>query len=148
MGFGKFIGILAKEAGKTVAKEAVYGLVEENQDKVVSAIKDAVSDTIHSMVAGKESIERWAEIVTEGADKIIKETVETENLRYVGGKLKFAFSERNPQKIDVSFELYFLDSANEWQKKVATSDVYASVFTDDSLEELRVAGMIEYSIEG
>jgi len=148
MGFGKIIGILAKEAGKTVAKEAVYGLVEENQDKVVSAIKDAVSDTIHSMVAGKESIERWAEIVTEGADKIIKETVETENLRYVGGKLRFAFSKRNPQKIDVSFELYFLDSANEWQKKVATSDVYASAFTDDSLDELRTAGMIEYSIEG
>lgn len=148
MGFGKLIGILAKEAGKTVAKEAVSGLVEENQDKVVSAIKDAVSDTIHSMVAGKESIERWAKIVTEGADKIIKETEETENLRYVGGKLKFAFSKGNPQKIDVSFELYFLGSANEWQKKVATSDVYASVFTDDSLEELRAAGMIEYSIEG
>lgn len=139
---------IVKTIGKEVSKDVVTGTAENFKSDFTSVLIDTVSDTIHSMIAGEESIEEWAETVVKGIDPIIKNTVIENEWQYIGGKLQFAFSQKYNDKIDISFELYFLDNDKQWHKESAKSDVYSSTFTEDSLEELRKSGMIEYEIEG
>lgn len=139
---------IVKTIGKEVSKDVVTGTAENFKSDFTSVLIDTVSDTIHSMIAGEESIEEWAETVVKGIDPIITNTVIENEWQYVGGKLQFAFSQKYNDKIDISFELYFLDNDKQWHKEAAKSDVYSSTFTEDSLEELRKSGMIEYEIEG
>lgn len=117
-------------------------------DNLVNVFNDAISDTIHSMIAKKETLQEWAETVTSSIDAVIERTVIEKRYQYVGGKLKFAYSQKNASKIDISFELFFLDDEEHWHKVASKSDVYDSTFTVDALEELRNKGTIEYEIKG
>ena len=97
---------------------------------------------------GRMSVEEWAEIAIEGVDKIKDRAVEDEGLRYVGGKLKFAMSEKSADKVAISFELYFQDDNDEWHKVGADSGIYSSGFTPESLEEIKSKGEILFEVEG
>ena len=137
-----------KDFAKGVLTDTVAGVAEKSKADLVDVLKDAVSDTIHGMVARKESIIGWAELAASGIDPIIERTAREENLQYVGGKLIFSFSEKNTEKVDIAFDLFFIDEEKNWKKVSAHSDVYASTFTNEALEELRASGVIEYAIEG
>ena len=137
-----------KKLGKELAKDTGQSVMDNMKNDLTETLTDAVSDAIHSMVAGQENIEAWAENAAKGIDSIIQNTVIDKEWQYVGGKLRFAYSKRYSNKIDISFDLYFLDDNQQWHKESATSDVYESTFTKDSLEELQKAGVIEYEIQG
>ena len=122
---------------------AIGPFVEEARD----ATLNAAHDTIRGMVAGKMSIDEWAEIVIKGVDKVKDRIVNEGELQYVGGKLKFAMSSINENSVTVSFELYFIDTNKKWHKAEASSNLPASKFKSDALQEIQSKGEISFDVE-
>lgn len=121
------------------ALTAVIGpFVEEARDAAVNAAKDTFRDT----VAGRMSIDEWAGIVIEGVDKVKARAIEEENLRFIGGKMKFALSENNSNMVNVSFQLYFLDQSEKWKKAEADSDIPVSKFSETALCDLKAEEIV------
>ena len=113
----------------------------------IQDVNDSARDTFESIITVRRTIDEWAEIAIKGVDQIKDRAVNEEGLSYVGGKLTFAMSVQNPQKVVISFELYFLDENNEWQKVGADSDMYASVFTLEALEEIKSKCEVSFEVE-
>lgn len=133
-----------KDVVKDVASEIGWKLYDDYKDPFIAAIKDMVSD----IITGKKTIDEWAEIAIKGVDKVIEQEVVEENLQYVGGKLCFQYSDINLKYVTISFHLYFLDENNEWKKAEAGSDILASNFTSEALEELKDKSKVEFDVEG
>ena len=127
----------------SVANDMFSGVIED----VKNASKDAISDTVHELVVGKRTIEDWADSAIKGVDEIKDKVVSEENKIFVGGYLDFAMSKKNNKKVVISFELYFLDEDKQWEKMTAESDVYATTFTADALEELRSKDKIRFEVQ-
>ena len=127
----------------SVAHEMFSGITED----VKNASKDAISDTFHEIIVGKRTIEDWADSAVKGVDEIKDKVVSEENKIFVGGYLDFAMSKKNNKKVVISFELYFLDEDKQWEKMTAESDVYATTFTADALEELRSKDKIRFEVQ-
>lgn len=150
--FGKILF----DIGKTVLGEAVTGaaentlsnVVEKQKDPIVNAVTDAANDFIESVVAGTRTIDEWAEIAIKGVDKIRERKEIEEGLCYVDGRMFFEISRKNPKKVNISFQLYFQDSSDEWKRVDGCSDVMTSNFTDDAIDEMRSKGRIEFGVEG
>ena len=131
------IKLLAK-----AALTAVIGpFIEEAREATVTAAQNAIRETI----APKMTLEEWADVVIKGVDKVKDRIVIEGNLRYIGGKLKFAVA--GSDSVNVSFELYFLDDNEQWHKADAEKDIPSSKFTPDSLEEIKAKGVIPYEVE-
>lgn len=126
------------------ALTAVVGpFVEEARDAALSAAEN----TLREKVAGRMSIEEWAEIVIEGVDKVKARAIEEENLRFIGGKMKFALSENVSEMVTVSFQLYFMDQFDKWKKAEADTDIPATKFLETALDNLRADKEIIYEVE-
>ena len=130
---------------KVVEKVAEYlGRCIEN---ATNAAMNAARDTVERIITGRLTIEEWAEIAIKGVDKIKARAVDEEELTYVGGKLKFTMSEQKANKVVITFELYFQDENAEWHKIGANSDLFASNFTLEALDEIKSNGEISYEVE-
>ncbi len=100
------------------------------------------------LIVGKRTIDEWAEIAIQGVDKVRERIATEENLRYVGGKLCFQISASNHENVIISFQLYYLDENKAWKKVEASSDVLASTFKPEALEDMKSNGKIEFDVEG
>jgi len=136
------IGALSMLA-KTALTTVIMPFVEEAKE----ATLNAAQDTIRGAIAGRMTIEEWAEIVIQGVDKVKDRAVEEGNLRFIGGKLKFAPSENNLHMVSISFDLYFLDEHEKWQKAAAENEIPVSKFTPDAVEELKSRCSVIFEIE-
>ena len=130
-----------------VAKEMFKAFIGPYADDFETAAMNAARDTAERIITGRRTIDEWAEIAIKGVDKIKDRAENEEGLTYVGGKLKFAMSEKNKDKVVISFELYFQDRKEEWHKIGAESDLYASNFTLEALGEMKSKGEISYEVE-
>ena len=141
------MSLLAAGVLTTLAKGALTAVlgpfVEEARDAALNAAQDAIRSTI----AGRMSIDEWANIAIEGVDRVKEHAVEEGGLRFVGGKLKFAMSTVTASAVTISFQLYFLDELEKWQMADAASDVPSSKFTFDALDELASKSEIVYEVE-
>ena len=129
------------------AKSVLLDVIGSYAKDVKDSARDSAKDAFEGTVTAKRTIDEWAEVAAKGVDQIKDRAVNEGGLRYVGGKLKFAMSAQNRQKVSISFELYFLDENNEWQKVGANCDVYASVFTLEALEEIKSKCEISFEVE-
>jgi hypothetical protein len=137
------IGVVVKEAAKHMLTSFLGSYADDAKDAVI----DAAKDKFESVITGRRTIEAWAEIAAKCVDKIKDRAVSEENLNFVGGKLKFAFAPKNPGKVVISFELYFRDEGGQWQKIAADSDMYASNFTFEALDEIKEKTEVVFEVE-
>lgn len=131
----------------TVAKGALTSVIGPFIEEAREASVNAAHDSIRSKIVGKMSVDEWADIIIEGVDAVKMKAIEEGGLRYVGGKMKFAVNANDSGKIKASFQLYFLDEAEQWQLAEADTDLPASKFTADALEELYSKKEIVYEVE-
>ena len=123
---------------------AVLGpFVEEAREATVSAAQDK----IRSKITGRLPIEEWAGIVVEGVDKVKERILDEGDLRFIGGKLKFAMPTNDLKTVNISFQLYFQDEFEKWHKAEADSDVPASKFELGDLDEISSKGEIVFDVE-
>ena len=141
------MSFLVAGALATIAKGALTAVlgpfVEEARDAALNAAQDAIRNT----VAGRMSIDEWANVAIDGVDRVKERAVDEGGLRFVGGKLKFAMSAAVEKAVAISFQLYFLDELGKWQMADAASDVPSSKFTFEALDELASKGEIVYEVE-
>ena len=132
-------------------KETAKGMLTEFLNSYVNDVKDiamnAARDTFESIITGRRTLEEWAKIAIKGVDKIKDRAINEENLRYIGGKLNFTMSKQKANKVVISFELYFQNENNEWYKIGAESDLFASNFILEALEEIKSKGKISFEVE-
>jgi len=128
---------------KSALTAVIAPFVEEAREVALGTAQNA----IRSMVAGKMSIDEWANTAIKQVDDVKKRAAEENNLQYVGGKLKFSISASNQSCVSMSFQLYFQDENNKWHKAEADSDVPASKFTEDDLNELKNNGEVVFDVE-
>ncbi len=133
------LGMLAKG----VLTSVIAPFVEEARDAALHAAQNTLRDT----VAGRMSIDEWAYIVIQGVDKVKERAAEENNLRFIGGKMKFAVPENQPGIVAVSFQLYFLDEFEKWQKAEAGSGIPASSFKQEAMDELKSKREIIFEVE-
>lgn len=131
----------------TFAKGALTSAIGPFVEEARDASLNAAEDTIRGVIMGKMSVREWADIVIEGVDTVKDRIVNEENLRFVGGKLKFANTEVNPNLINVSFQLYFLDEIENWQKAEADSNIPSGKFKIEDLAELKKKKEIIFEVE-
>lgn len=132
----------------TIAKGALTAALGPFVEEARDATLNAAHDTIRSTVAGRMSIDEWAAAAITGVDKVKERVIEEGDLRFVGGKLKFAPSASLAEdSVTISFQLYFLDELGKWQMASAESNVPSSKFTAESLDELSSLGEIVFDVE-
>ncbi len=95
-------------------------------------------------ITGRRTINEWVEIAIGGVDKVKIRIIKEYGWKYVGGKLNFTMSKKVSHKVVVSFELYYQDE--NWQKVGAESDMYASNFTLEALEEIESQGIVSFEV--
>ena len=125
---------------------ALEVLAVEVLDQIVNAAIYAAEDTVRSSLAGRMSINEWANAAIEGVDRIKARIAEQGGLRFVGGKLRFAISMQRANYVNMSFQLYFLDQWQKWQKASAASEVPFAKFTYEAIDELHDRGEVVYEV--
>lgn len=141
------MSFLVAGALATIAKGALTAVLGPFVEEARDAALNAAQDAIRSTVAGRMPIDEWANVAIEGVDRVKERAVDEGGLRFVGGKLKFAMSAAAAEAVTLSFQLYFLDELGKWQMADAASDIPASKFTFDALDELASKGEIVYEVE-
>lgn len=141
------MSFLVAGALATIAKGALTAVIGPFVEEARDAALNAAQDAIRSTVAGRMSVDEWANVVIEGVDRVKGHAVDEGGLRFVGGKLKFAMSAVKIETVTISFQLYFLDELGKWQMAEAASDVPSSKFTFDALDELASKSEIVYEVE-
>lgn len=136
---GSALGMLAKSALSSVLSP----FIDEAKDAVLSAAED----TVRSTVAGRMSINEWAQTAIKGVDRVKERVAQEGDLRYVGGKLKFALAAEDAEAVIISFQLYFLDEMNKWQLASAESMVPSVKFTEEDLYELWKSKEVVFEVE-
>lgn len=132
-----------KEIAANVLMEEIKPYVNDIKD----AVKNTVRDNYERMITGRRTIDEWAAIAIKGVDKVRNQVVEQKGWKYVGGKLNFQMLNNSKDKVVISFELYFQDNYSRWQKIVAESDMYASNFTIEALEDIDKNRKISFEVE-
>lgn len=141
------MSFLVAGALTTIAKGALTAVLGPFVEEARDAALNAAQDAIRSTVAGRMSIDEWANIAIEGVDRVKERAVSEGGLNFVGGKLKFTMSAVTTEEVIISFQLYFLDELGKWQMADAASSVPASKFTFDAIDELTSKGEIVYEVE-
>jgi len=139
--------VLLKGALSTLAKSALISVISPFIEEAKDTALNAVQDSIRSTVAGKMSIDEWASVLIESIDHVKEHALNEENLRYIGGELKFIISERKKNSVETSFQLYFLDESQKWHKAEADSDIPFSKFIQNDLNQLMSSGEIAYEVK-
>lgn len=130
-----------------LAKTALSSVLSPFLDEAKAVVLSAAEDTVRSTVAGRMSIDEWAQAAIKGVDKVKERVAEEGNLRYVGGKLKFALTAEDAESVTISFQLYFLDEMKKWQLASAASQVPSTKFTNDDLYELWTNHEVVFEVE-
>ncbi|MBQ9927313.1 MAG: hypothetical protein IJO65_05000 [Lachnospiraceae bacterium] len=138
---------MIKHAIKELAVSTLIETLKPYANDAKDALMNTARDTLESAITGRRSIEEWAEIAIKGVDKVKNKVVEQNGWKYIGGKLNFQLSETTSDKVVISYELYYQDSDKNWQKVSAESDMYASNFTLESLEDMKTNGKASYEVE-
>lgn len=141
------MSLLVAGALTTLAKGALTAVIGPFVEEARDAALDAAQDAIRSAIAGRMSIDEWAHIAIESVDRVKERAVDEGQLRFVGGKLKFAMSTVTSDAVIISFQLYFLDEMQKWQMADAASDVPSSKFTLEALDELGTKGEVVFEVE-
>lgn len=131
----------------SLAKNALSAVVMPIVKEAGNVAVDTAQNAIRGKMAGRMSVEEWADVVIAGVDAVKERAVTEGNLRYVGGTIRFAPSESGQNMVTVSFQLFFLDEAGKWQKANASCDIPAARFTLETLAELETQGEIKYDVE-
>lgn len=130
-----------------LAKGALTAVISPFVEEAKDAALDAAQNTIRDTITGRMSIDEWAGIVIQGVDKVKEHAIEENNLRFIGGKIKFTMHANDAGIVAVSFQLYFLDELEKWQKAEAGSRIPASSFTLGALDELKSKQEIIFEVE-
>lgn len=141
------MSILVTGALATLAKGALSAVVSPLLEEAKSTAVSAAQDAIRGKMAGRMSAEEWADIVIVGVDAVKERAVTEGGLRYVGGDIKFARSKSDRNTVTVSFQLFFLNVEEKWQKAEAACDIPAARFTLETLEEMDSKEEIKYAVE-
>ncbi|MCL1988517.1 MAG: hypothetical protein FWG64_11205 [Firmicutes bacterium] len=133
----------------TAANEAKDAIVESAVQDAKSSLRNSIRDRYESVITGKRTLQQWAEIAIKPIEKIKQRIAEesTEDTVFVGGKLHFEMSPQTASKVVISFELYYLESGQQWHKVGAESDLYASNFTNEALLEIRSHSVVTFEVE-
>lgn len=138
--------------GKNEFALEILHAAKENVGEVIEPfahdVKASAFEALRSMIAGRMSIDKWAKILIKSVDRVKDRLVRENGYRYVGGKLKFAMSAADSEIVEASFELYFLDEMQKWQKAADESDIPASLFTEEALSDMTSKGEIVYEVTG
>jgi hypothetical protein len=137
------LGAVIKEFAKDALVASLGSYAGDAQDAVVNTVRD----TFESIITGRRTLEEWADIAIKGVDKIKDRIVTENNWTYVGGTLNFAMSKASTDKVVISFELYYQDENKKWQKVGAESDMYASNFTLEALDDIESKGTVSFEVE-
>ena len=132
---------------KHLIQQIFTSVIAPHLEEAKGVALDSAHDTIKGMIAGKMSVEELADISIVGIDKIKDRIVSEGNVRYIGGKLKFSFTDNKKDKVRAYFELYFLDEFEKWQKAEADTDIPSSRIKPDALEDIQAKGEIVFEIE-
>lgn len=138
---------MIKQAIKELAVSTLIETLKPYANDAKDALMNTARDTLESAITGRRSIEEWAEIAIKGVDKVKNKVVEQNGWKYIGGKLNFQLSETISDKVVIFYELYYQDSDKNWQKVSAESDMYASNFTLEALEDIKTNGKVSYEVE-
>lgn len=130
-----------------LAKGSLSAIISPFFDEAREVALNTAQDAIRSRIAGRMSVDEWAESIIESIDRIKDRVIAEEDLRYIGGKLKFTLSADAPDTVTISFQLYFQDDLDRWRKAEDKCDVPASKFTGEVLNELDQEGEIVYDVE-
>lgn len=133
------LGAVAKSA----LCAAVNPFLADAKEIALSAARDAIRDTL----TGGMSLEEWANVIAEAADRTKDSCERGSELRFVGGEIKLAVSAVQDNSITASFHLYFLDARQKWQRTEAYTNIPSSRFSKDALEELTEKLEIKYAVE-
>ena len=136
-----------KDKLKKVAVDILLGELAPYVNDGKDVLANAARDTVESMITGRKTIQEWAKIAIVGVDKVKEQVVRENGWKYVGGKLNFAMSDKNARKVVISFELYYQDEKKEWQKVGAESDMFATNFTLEALEEIKSNGKVSFEVD-
>lgn len=139
--------MLVKAVLATFAKGAFSSVVEPYVSDVKDAAVQAARDTIISKASGKLTLDEWASIIVKCADMVKEKAQEEDGLTYVGGKLKFAALPQKTECISASFQLYFLDEQEKWQKIEASRELPSDKFTPETLSDICSGGEIVFDVE-
>ena len=132
---------------KCVGKEIGGEVLDKYGDDLKEIAFNTISDTVESILTGRRTIEEWAGVVIDVVDKIKDTTVAEEGYDFIGGKLKFSVSPMKSSKVIIEYELYFMDSDDNYFKKSAKSDVNKNNFVQEDINALDEAGEIVYDID-
>jgi len=141
------VPIIKALIAKQLIQQVFTSVIAPHLEEAKGVALDSAHSTIKGMIAGRMSVEEWAEISIVGIDKIKDRIVSEGNVQYVGGKLKFSFTDNKSDKVLAYFELYFLDEFEKWQKAEADTDIPSSKFTSVALDEIRAKGEIVFEVE-
>lgn len=141
------MSILVTSTLVTLAKGALSAVVGPMLEEAKSSAVNAAQDAIRGKMAGRMSSEEWADIAIVGVDAVKERAVTEGNLRYIGGEIKFAKSMSGQNAVTLSFQLFFLDTDEKWQKAEAACDIPSARFTLETLEELDSKEEIKYAVE-
>ncbi|MBD5504058.1 MAG: hypothetical protein HDR09_10045 [Lachnospiraceae bacterium] len=138
---------IPKEKVIDLAVDILLGELRPYVSETKDVLANAARDTYESIITGRRTINEWAEIAIGGVDKVKAEVIKEYGWKYVGGKLNFTMSEKVSHKAVISIELYFQDENGNWQKVGAESDMYASNFTMEALEEIKSQGIVSFEVD-
>lgn len=138
---------IAKEKIKELATDILLGELRPYLNEAKDLLANAARDTFESIVTGRRTINEWAEIAICGVDKVKTQVIKENGWKYIGGKLNFTMPEKVSHKVVISFELYFQDENENWQKVGAESDMYASNFTQEAFEEIKSQGTVSFEVD-
>lgn len=133
-------------AGKALDK--VIDTVTVYANDLVDAAINAARDGVENLFTGKRDLDEWTQIVGEAIDEVkVKIQADNPSWNFVGGKVHFSMSPKKAKKVVVSFDLYYQDKDEKWKKISASSDMYASIYTDEALEDIKSNGTVSFEVE-
>lgn len=140
--FQKIEEFAEKSLDKVIDKTIDYA------NDLVDAAINAARDGVENLFTGKRDLDEWTQIVGEAIDEV-RNKIQSDNptWNFVGGKVHFSMSPKKVKKVVVSFDLYYQDKDEKWKKISASSDMYASIYTDDALEDIKSNGTVSFEVE-
>lgn len=141
------MSFLVSAALAEIAKSALSTVISPFMEEAKGIAVNAAQDAIRGKLAGQMSAEEWADVVIDSVDAVKDRAIVEGNLRYIGGEIKFAQPEGRQSVVTVSFQLFFLDTAEKWRKAEASYDIPVARFTMETMEELAAKGEIKYAVE-
>lgn len=120
---------------------------DQTVDNVIDAAGNAARDCFESAITGRCDLNYWADLAGNAADELRRKIEDdAPYLTFVGGKINFSMSRSNSEKVVISIELYYIDNKKHWKKTCAESDMFASNYTFEALDEIRSNGVISYEV--